>query len=113
MDTLPHRLRALRAVLATREHVLETAVRGMRGERMLHELDETRPRILGGGRPLGQLDELGERVLEHCVYELFLRREVAVQRPHAQAGVTCDLVDGDIDALTRKELARARDQPLA
>ena len=71
------------------------------------------PRVVLGERRLGERDQLVERLLEDGVDEIGARREVAVQRPDADAGVTCDLACRNVDAVRGEQLARGRDETRA
>ena len=95
-----------------RERVLEPPVVGLQRESPLEKPGEPGPRVAFAGPLLGRPDELGEGVLEHGVDQLVLGREVAVQRPHTDTRAARDLLDRDVRACGRKQLAGARNQPL-
>ena len=61
---------------------------------------------------LGQRHDPHEGVFEDGVDQFLFGGKVTVERSHPQSGVVRDLLDGNLDALARKQLTRARDQPL-
>ena len=62
---------------------------------------------------LGEGDELLERLLENGVDEVCARREVAVERPDADARVPRDLARRHVDARGGEQLARGCDEAFA
>src|SRR6185312_8483763 len=76
-----HLLGPAGALLPAPEHVLDTAVAGMQLDGLLDEGREAEPGVLYRGALLGQTDDLRERLLEHGVDQLVLRREVPVEGP--------------------------------
>src|SRR6266550_5852214 len=94
------------AAPAQRDDVLDAAVLRVELEQALEETGQARPCVWVVRRLAGETDDLVERVLEDCVDQLVLRREVAVERPHSDAGVPGDLLHGDLDTALGEELAR-------
>ena len=108
-----HLLRARAAVLVRLDDVLEAAVAAVQHKRLLDEAREAAPRVVLGERGLRERDQLVERLLEDGVDEIGALREVAVERPDADARVTRDLARRDVDAVRGEQLARGRDETLA
>src|SRR3954447_961440 len=94
------------AVPAQRDDVLDAAVLRVELEQPLEEAGQAGPGVCVVRRFAGETDDLVEGVLEDRVDQLVLRREVAVERPHSDAGVLGDLLHGDVDTAVGEELAR-------
>ena len=84
----------------------------MQREHPLEKAREAGPCVLIRGRALGGTDEFPESILEDGVDQVFLGREVTVERPHPDARAAGDLLDWNVHALAREQLAPARDEAL-
>ena len=101
------------SVPALCDHVLETAVPHVELEHALEECAEAQPGVfLLESRLCGAAD-LREDILEDGVDQLRFRGKAPVEGPDAHTRTTCDLLDGDVDAVGRECGARGLDDPVA
>ena len=70
----------------------------------VEEAEEGRRRVVGVGQRLGVDGQRRQPIEQDGLAELLLGREVAVERPHAHAGLLGDQVDRDLDPLDGEDV---------